>query len=57
MRTEASVVKIKILTTVHCSEGKQENVDTQTKNIPFPPLFMHFKIYGELYWNLPLQLT
>lgn len=39
MRTEASVVEIKILTTVHCSKGKQENVDAQTENVPFLPLF------------------
>lgn len=46
MRTEASVVKIKILTTVHCSEGKQENVDTQTKNIPFLPFLCTLKYMG-----------
>lgn len=39
MRTEASVAKITILSTVCSSEGKQENVDTQTNNIPFLPLF------------------
>lgn len=39
MRTEASVVKIKILITVYCSEGKQENADAQTRNMPFLPLF------------------
>lgn len=43
MRTEASAVKIKILTTVHCSKGKQENVDAQTTNIPFLPLFYALK--------------
>lgn len=36
MRTEASAVKIKILTTVHCSEGKQGNMDAL--NTAFLPL-------------------
>jgi len=39
MRTKGSIVKIKILTTVHCSEGKQENIDAQTKNVYFLPFF------------------
>lgn len=39
MRTEESVVKIKILVTVCSSEAKQENVDAQSQNMPFLPLF------------------
>lgn len=56
MRTKASIVKIKILITLCCSEGKQENVDAHTPNVPFLLPFIHFTILEDLYQNLPLQL-